>query len=219
MTRSTHPLLCTLLFALLSVSGWAAGPAHAEGIRLLSASLTPEPDSEGAWGLLADFDVVLTPKVEEAVSRGVTLYFAIDFEVTRSRWYWWDEKAVSATQVWRLSYHALTRQYRLVLDGLQLRFTTLHDALQALATSRGWRVINKGALTPGQLYQAQLRMRLDTTLLPKPIQISAITNRDWNLSSGWQGFNFMVPKPPAPATPPAPDTLAPTEPERAGDVK
>jgi hypothetical protein len=51
--------------------------------------------------------------LEEAVNRGVVLHFVADFELTRERWYWLDEKLLSRSLTYRLSYHALTRQYRL----------------------------------------------------------------------------------------------------------
>src|SRR2546430_10077923 len=43
---------------------------------------------------------------------GVPLYFRVDFELKRPRWYWVDEKAASKRLQLRLSYHALSRQYR-----------------------------------------------------------------------------------------------------------
>ncbi|TAK92342.1 MAG: DUF4390 domain-containing protein [Burkholderiaceae bacterium] len=202
MMRFQSPLVAPVFAALLSLGALAAPSAHAEEIRTLDASLTEDPDSEGAWLLKADFDIGLTPKLEEAVSRGVILTFAVDFELIRPRWYWWNEKVISTSQAWRLSYHALTRQYRLSLDGLQLRFATLNQALQALALNRGWRVVSSDTLNPGQSYEARVRMRLDTSLLPKPIQVNALTSNDWSLSSNWHPFKFAAPaknSSPAPA--------------------
>ncbi len=34
-------------------------------------------------------------------------------------------------------------------------------------------------------YEAQVRMRLDVSQLPKPFQVNAITSREWNLASDW----------------------------------
>lgn len=177
--------MCVLL------GGFTLVEARAEGIVVTHASLETDREAEGGWVLSADFDISLTPRVQEAVSRGVTLYFVIDFELHRSRWYWWNEHTVSASQTWRLSYHALTRQYRLSLEGLQLRFNTLEEALRSLTRSRNWRVVEKENIRLGDNYEAQVRMRLDTTLLAKPLQLNAITSSDWNLSSGWKRFGFV----------------------------
>ena len=40
-------------------------------------------------------------------------------------------------------------------------------------------------------------MRLDVTQLPKPFQLSALTNREWTLDSDWKKFPFR----PEPAGP------------------
>lgn len=154
--------------------------------------------------LSADFSFELGPRLEEAVSRGVSLHFVADFELTRPRWYWLDEKLVSRSQTWRLSYNALTRQYRLANGGgLHQSFTTLAEALQVLSRLRHWLVIDKGALAgerslrPGETYFAALRLRLDITQLPRPFQISALGNREWNLASDWRAWQQTLPAAPA----------------------
>lgn len=192
-------LLLLLLPGLLL--GGLLSPVYAEGIAITNARLEPDSEAEDGWVLAADFEINLTPRVQEAVSRGVTLYFVLDFELHRARWYWWDEHTVNASQTWRLSYHALTRQYRLSQEGLQLRFNTLEEALRTLTRSRNWRVVEKEKVHLGTEYQAQVRLRLDTTLLAKPLQVNAITNSDWSLSSGWKRFTFVPQLPEKPNEP------------------
>jgi hypothetical protein len=34
---------------------------------------------------------ISTARLDEAIAKGITLYFVVDFELTRSRWYWLDE--------------------------------------------------------------------------------------------------------------------------------
>jgi hypothetical protein len=43
---------------------------------------------------------------------------------------------------------------------------------------------------PGDVYIAALRLRLDTSRLPKPLQIDALGSSDWNLSSDWYRWTF-----------------------------
>jgi hypothetical protein len=154
---------------------------------------------DDGYVLSADFSFDLNQRLEEAVNKGVVLYFLAEFELTRPRWYWLDDKLVSRNQTYRLSYHALTRQYRLATgSGLHQSFESLSDALRVLARLRNWVVIEKAAdgssiVRPGDTYTAALRMRLDTTQLPRPFQISALGNRDWNLASDWKTWQATIP--------------------------
>ena len=56
-------------------------------------------------------------------------------------------------------------------------------------------MLERDQVSPERSYEAGVRMRLDTAQLPKPFQLTAITNRDWALASDWKRFNFT----PAPA--------------------
>ncbi len=172
---------------------WAAlaavvTPAYAaDTIEVQSARLDPSPDG---WLLVADFAVPLPVRLEEAVNRGVTLYFVVDFELIRPRWYWFDEAVTTAAQSYRLSYHALTRQYRLNLSGFAQAFPSLAEALAAMSRVRGWRVLDTDQVRIGASYEMQVRLRLDTAQLPKPFQVTALINREWTLSSEWKRFRF-----------------------------
>lgn len=160
--------------------------------------------ADGGWNLSADFDFDLPGNLEDAVNKGIPLYFLVEFELIRPRWYWFDDHAVSATRVVRLSYHPLTRQYRVSTGGLQVPFSRLKDAVDFMQHVRGWRVFEQRAVKTGETVQAEVRMRLDVTQLPKPFQINAVNTRDWNLSSDWKRFNLLVPNEPPPAPAPAP---------------
>ncbi|MGH6623881.1 MAG: DUF4390 domain-containing protein, partial [Burkholderiaceae bacterium] len=113
-------------------------------------------------------------------------YFNIEFELFRTRWYWLDRKLTSSTLTYRLSYSPLTRQYRLARGGLSQSFESLDEALALLKSVRQWKVIERGVLRPGDDYEAQVRMRLDVSQLPKPFQVNAITSREWSLASDWR---------------------------------
>lgn len=146
--------------------------------------------------LSADFNFELNQRLEEAVAKGVVLYFVTEFELTRPRWFWLDEKVLSRSQTVRLSYHALTRQYRLSKGGLHQSFDSLSEAMRVLSHLRNWVVIEKtenNLVRAGDTYTAALRLRLDITQLPRPFQISALGNRDWNLSSDWKTWQATLP--------------------------
>lgn len=140
----------------------------------------------------ADFGVELTQRLEEALNHGVALYFVVEFELVRPRWYWFDEKAAAEKLTLRLVYHSLSRQYRVSRGALYQNFATLAEALRTVGTVRDWAVVERERLKPEEGYVALLRMRLDTTQLPKPLQVSAFTSREWALASDWYRVAFTA---------------------------
>ena len=172
----------------LAVLFCAAFPARAADIVANSAQLVAEDDG---FILSANFAINLNPRLDEAVNKGVVLYFAADFELTRSRWYWFDQKVVRRSRMFQLSYHALTRQYRLSSGALHQSFVSLDEALRVLSRVRHWPVIEKGEVDTDSSYQASVRMRLDPSQMPKTFQVSALSNRVWNQSSEWLLWTFF----------------------------
>jgi hypothetical protein len=169
----------------LLVASLAALDARADEIEVRDARLRA---TEEGLVLDADFSFELTPRLAEVVANGVPLYFRVDFELARRRWYWFDETtAVRRLQV-RLSYHALSRQYRLSTGLLQQNFATLEEAVNVLRRVRNWLVVERTVPLSGDDYEAAVRMRHDVSLLPKPFQLSAITGRDLHLDSPWRRF-------------------------------
>jgi hypothetical protein len=161
--------------------------AAAEEIEIRAARLVA---AEDGIVLSADFEFDLTSRLEDALAKGVPLYFVVEFEISRPRWYWLDERIGAASRSTRLSFHALTRTYRLTTGALHQSFATLEEALRTLSRVRGWPVLPKGALSPDNTYAAYCRMRLDTTQLPKPFQVSALANREWTLTSQWKRWEL-----------------------------
>ncbi|MBL8448977.1 MAG: DUF4390 domain-containing protein [Dechloromonas sp.] len=191
-----------LLLAIFCL-GWCAW-LHGAEVEVLNPQLVPVEDG---YALSAEFNFEISPRLEEAVAKGVVLHFVTDFELIRPRWYWLDEKLVSRSQTIRLSYHALTRQYRLSTGALHQSVETLSEALRLLSRLRHWVVIerpgdkpDKDAPRVGETYQGALRLRLDTTQLPKPFQIAALGNKDWTLASDWKTWSVVLPPLPAAET-------------------
>jgi hypothetical protein len=172
-------------FVTLLLSMAAVAPARAdERIGVIAVALEPIP---GGGALLnATFEFEMPQTLEEAVQKGIAVYFNIEFELFRKRWYWLDRKISASTLTYRLSYSPLTRQFRLARGGLSQSFDSLEEALGLLKSVRQWKVIEPGVLSPRDSYEAQVRMRLDVTQLPKPFQVNAITSREWNLASDWR---------------------------------
>ncbi len=177
----TKPNLAAWLVVLwLGFGLWAAGAAQATGIDVRKAALTA---SEDGYILDAEFDIQLTPLLDDVLHKGVPLYFTLEFEVMRPRWYWANEKIVAIQQQQRLSFNTLTRQYRVGAGALYQNFPSLAEALAFMNRVRRREDIEAGVLRKESSYAAALRMRLDTTQLPKPFQLNS--GRDWNIGSDW----------------------------------
>jgi len=171
---------------VLTLALWAGVPAVADGISVRSVEL--EPIEEG-YLLDADFDLELTPTLQDAVSHGVTLDFVLEFELWRPRAWWFDESVTSFREHRRLSFVPVTRMYRLNLGSSYETFPNLRDALRALSHVHAMPAAERTALRRGQPYEASISLRLDTSQLPKPLQIETLSSREWQLSSPIHRFS------------------------------
>jgi hypothetical protein len=175
--KKTNVLLCLLFFVLFAVPlAWAA----ASSLNIKTAELVA---ADEAYVLNADFDLNLSGAVEEAVNKGVPLNFLIEFQITSPRRYWFDDEIVTATSIVAISYHALSRQYLINRDNHQQSFASLQEAKAEFSHLREWQVVEKNLLKKGENYQAALRVRLDQSKLPKPLQVDALGSEDWNIVS------------------------------------
>jgi len=176
----------------------ALGLAWAGTIEPTTARLTA---GENAYVISAEFNIDLGSRLEEAVSHGVPLYFILELEITRNRWYWPNEHIAGRTLDYRLAYIPLTRQYRLSRGGaLHQNFATLEEALRMMGHVAALLVADKGVLKIGEPYQAALRLTLDRLQLPKPLQVDAIANKDWQVDAKVLRWQFIPAAEPA-ATP------------------
>ncbi|MBI5436527.1 MAG: DUF4390 domain-containing protein [Nitrosomonadales bacterium] len=174
--RSILAILCLLSSVLCPLS-----PVFAEGIVMHKAEAR---FSDGSYQLSADFDISFNFVVEQALTRGVSLYFINEFTLTRPRWYWMDEVVAQSEQTIKLSYNSLTRQYRITRGSLFQNFAGMDEALNSIK--------HQSAPIQAELFKkkdtsyiASVRMHLDVTQLPKPLQVNALTGNDWNLDSDW----------------------------------
>ncbi len=179
----------TLLRALAALALVAlTGLAAADTVPVKAAELRLE---EGDLLLTADFDVALTPALEEALEKGIALYFTIEFELGRTRWYWTDEKFAQWSITYRVSYNALTRQYRVASGPLGQQFESLDEVQRFISRVASRPIARAETLTRSVKYEAAVRFKLDVNQLPKPFQINALASRDWQLASEWYRWTFV----------------------------
>ena len=186
-SRWTWPLIaCVCVAVVLPRSACAEGG----GAAITGAKLEA---TEDGYQVDADIQLALTATLQEAVRKGVPLYFVVEFELQRGRWYWLDQTIVSASRERRISYAPLTDQYRISFSGSSQNVTSFEDVRRALSRVRSWTVVDKGRLKAGEKYDAALRFRLDTSQLPKPFQLSALASSEWSLASDWYRWTFTAP--------------------------
>lgn len=189
-----------LLFGLmmtLSITLLTPATAAADGITVRKAEIRM---TEDGYQLAANFDIRLTLLLEQALTHGITLNFVSEFTLTRSRWYWLDEVATKTEDTTKLSYSALTRQYRIKRGTIFQNFASLDDALRSLGNQSSApipaKLVTKSSgyiaslLSSNSNYTAYTRMRLDVSQLPKPLQVNALTSDEWKLDS--EGYSWML---------------------------
>lgn len=171
-------VLATLAFLILLL-GTLLPYAHAQGVELPQLRISRQDG-----GLSLDFEarLALSRAVEDAMQRGVPLYFTAQAEVFRPRWYWRDERVARASRTWRVSYQPLTASWRVSLGGLSQTFTSAEAALAMVSRASDWRITEGEAIEAGARYYVEFSYRLDSSMLPRPMQLDLAAQSDWRLS-------------------------------------
>ena len=167
----------------------AAVVAQASSVDL--AELRTER-ADGALLLHASLKLELSSVVEEALLKGVPVYFVAEVELLRDRWYWYDRRIGGGTRYYRLAYQPLTRQWRLTVSGepisasgqgssIAQNFTNLSEAINVIRRQSGWKIADLSELDPDARHNLNYRFRLDVSQLPRPFQITAGSQADWTL--------------------------------------
>jgi len=179
-----------LRVALASLLGMCAGrTAQAGDIPVASASLSIDGDE---ILLAAEFEVDLTPALEQALDKGVPLYFTIEFELLRMRPFWFPDKVAQWSITYRVSYSALTRQWRVASGPLGQTFESLDEVERFIGRVVSRPVAPASDLVKDATYEGAVRMKLDVNQLPKPFQVDALASREWSLSSDWYRWGFTA---------------------------
>ena len=151
-----------------------------------------EQADDGVY-LTAQVQFELPPSIEEVLEKGIAVYFVAEAELYRERWYWTDLKVAQATRHMRLAYQPLTRRWRLNVSpvpitnagfgvSLNQNFDTLADALDGVRRVGRMRLGDAAEIGDEGVQPVTFRFRLDTSQLPRPFQISAFGQSDWNIS-------------------------------------
>jgi hypothetical protein len=169
-------LLAAALVAALTL---LARPAQAQGVELVQLS-TQRTDEGLELSFSTRFE--LTRSAEDALMKGVPIYFVAEANVLRNRWYWRDARTARASRTWRLAWQPLTRQFKVSTGGLNQSYTSLSDALASLRGAAGWRIAESRDLEDDGRFYLEFSYRLDTSQLPKPMQIGLGSPQGWGLN-------------------------------------
>ena len=174
--------VCALLLAL------AGGRDASAQINLAEVTQLGVDRTEDGVLLSASVRFELPQVVDDALAKGIPMYFLAEAAIYRDRWYWYDKRVAFATRHMRLSYQPLTRRWRLQVSsapigsaGLVLgqNFDSREEALAALQRISGWRIADPSAVNPDSTHTIDFRFRLDVSQLPRPFQIGAVGQADW----------------------------------------
>jgi hypothetical protein len=170
---------------LLLLPGWSAAWAQVNPAEV--TQLQVERTEEGVL-LSAAVRFELPQVVEDALAKGIPMYFLAEATIYRDRWYWYDKRVAFATRHMRLAYQPLTRRWRLQVSAnpighsgmvLGQTFDTREEAVAAIQRVSRWRIAEPGEVDPDVTHNIDFRFRLDMSQLPRPFQIGAVGQAEW----------------------------------------
>ena len=151
--------------------------------------------ADDGFYLSATLQFALPELAEDALYKGIPMFFVAEAQVLRERWYWSDRQVAAATRHWRLSYQPLTRRWRLSTSSVPFsntglgvvlgqNFDDLRDAVSAMQRISRWKIADVGELDADVVHMVNFRFRLDMSQLPRPLQIGAVGSAGWSLVLG-----------------------------------
>jgi len=172
-----------LLPGLMALALWAGAPAPvaAQGVELPVIAAHRDRLEAGAVVLDAVVNVTLSKAVEDALRRGVPVYFIAQATVYRPRWYWRDEKVSRVARSWRLSFQPLTSAWRVSIGGFSQSYASLEEAMTAVTRLAHWKIAEAGSVEDNEHYYVEFSYLLDASQLPRPMQLDLAAQAEWHL--------------------------------------
>ncbi|MEY4121171.1 MAG: hypothetical protein RLZZ457_9 [Pseudomonadota bacterium] len=178
--------LAVFVLACLCLGGaWADTSVEMQGLKV--------ERSEQDVYVSVNWRFEVPSALEDALLKGIPLYFVTEVDVSRERWYFYDKRVAHAERHVRVSYLPLTRRWRVNISpqpfsagglGMSLAQTydSLDEAMTAVRRLVQWRVAPAADVESDAKQTLVINFRLDLTQLPRPMQIGAAGQSDWNLS-------------------------------------
>jgi hypothetical protein len=178
------------LCSLLAIQGAYAQNANGPVVQLSEFKFERQDE---AYLLSSTLGFELPQAVEDALSKGIALYFLAEVQVAKERWYWYDKYMARQERHFRLSFNPLSRRWRLVTSSkaiansglgvtMGVAYDSLPEALSAIKRTTDWRVVDATDIEPGGKYRLDYQFKLDLTQFPRPFQIGTLGESDWTMS-------------------------------------
>ncbi|MEC5214820.1 hypothetical protein RCH06_003389 [Polaromonas sp. CG_9.5] len=180
-------VLVACVCLLLAPRPSAAAPTEITQLRV-------ERADDGVY-LSANVRFDVPAVVEDALLKGIAIFFVVEADIYRDRWYWTDPRVASAARTLRLAYQPLTGRWRVnIVSGLitsssglratlNQNYETLPEALSAIQRLSRWKIAEVSEIEADANYALELNFRLDLSQLPRPFQIGVAGQRDWTISA------------------------------------
>lgn len=182
---------CVTMRWLLATLLWWGQSAWAD-FKIVDIDPRLSNDSLEVSGKL---ELAISPKVEEALSKGIPIDVIIDLGLYRKRNWVWDQTYGRWALTRRISYHALSGQYLITLDAAKPEeidsHTSLQEALNLMGTLTDVKFSLPTKITPEGHYILNVRASLDIESLPAPLRPVAYTSFAWHLTSGWTTWKIQ----------------------------
>ncbi len=162
----------------------------------------------------------LPPVVEDALTKGIPMFFVVEADMYQSRWYWTDRRVASAARTIRLSFQPLSRRWRVnIVTGLinnssglratlNQNYESLPEALSAVQRLSRWKIADNAEVDPDVVYKLEFSFNMDLSQLPRPLQIGVAGQKDWTIA-----VQQTERLPVGPVRPPAPASLSGDKPK------
>jgi hypothetical protein len=175
----------------LSLSLMFVGVAQANTPVELQAYKVERQDS--ALYLSGTWQFELPTALEDALLKGITLYFVTQVDISQERWYVYSQRVAYAERHVRLFYQPLTRRWRVNISpqpfnvsglGMSLgqSYDTAEEAMVAVRRIVQWRIANATDYNPDAKQTISINFKLDLKQLPRPLQIGATGQSDWSIN-------------------------------------
>ncbi len=180
LRRAGRSVATWLVLLALLIGGAGALRVHAAEPELTAFELTHTDE-----GVFLSYAVTLelSRSVDEALSKAVPLFFVAEAELFRNRFYWRDQRIGYAARRWRIVFQPLTSTYRVTFDGgISQNYASRAEAFAAISRSIRWKIAEGPQIDEGSRHYAEFSFRLDTSQLPRPMQIGIGGEKDWAMS-------------------------------------
>ena len=181
------------LRGMAAVLAWMACASLAWAQNQVALTSLQTERNDDVYQISAQFDLELSNTVQEALLKGIPVYFVVDAKVYRDRWYWSDKLVAAAQRHIRVSYQPLTRRWRMqvasqpiVQNGLGVSLMQSYDSLEEVMVNlrrlNRWKFADAAQIETGAGHRLEFAFYLDLSQLPRPLQMGATGQSEWELA-------------------------------------